>query len=186
VATVVRLLPRHWDGRRLLQFLTGLALIALAFAAPTLQGPVGPAAEAPVQIITTVDTPRGPGLPVIDGPVESDPVTDGPVESGPGLGRTGLALEADAAAEAAAVADATSPLDASGTSAAQSGTAQSGTAQSGTAQPATAQPATAQPATVRSVPVQPRPAGRRICADVHVAAGGPAQRAHSERGPPRA
>jgi len=163
VATVARLLPRLWDGRRLLQFLTGLALIALAFAAPTLQGPVGPPTEAPVQIITTVDTPRGPGL----------PVTDGPVESGPGLGRTDLALEADAAAEAApaAVTDATSPTGASGTSAAQSGTAQ---------------PATVRPATVRSVPVRPRPAGGRICADVHVAAGGPAQRAHSERGPPRA
>ena len=31
--TVGRLLPRHWDGGRLLRFLTGLALIALAFAA---------------------------------------------------------------------------------------------------------------------------------------------------------
>jgi hypothetical protein len=32
VAVVARILPRHWDGHRLLQFLTGLALIALSFA----------------------------------------------------------------------------------------------------------------------------------------------------------
>ncbi|BFU43618.1 hypothetical protein [Krasilnikovia sp. MM14-A1004] len=31
MAVVARLLPRHWDGRRLLRFLTGLALLALAF-----------------------------------------------------------------------------------------------------------------------------------------------------------
>jgi hypothetical protein len=34
MALLARLLPRDWDGRRLLQFLTGLALLALAFAAP--------------------------------------------------------------------------------------------------------------------------------------------------------
>ncbi|GAB1693204.1 hypothetical protein [Krasilnikovia sp. M28-CT-15] len=32
MAVVARLLPRHWDGCRLLRFLTGLALLALAFA----------------------------------------------------------------------------------------------------------------------------------------------------------
>jgi hypothetical protein len=42
VALLTRLLPRDWDGRRLLRFLTGLALLALAFAAP-----VAPAAAAP-------------------------------------------------------------------------------------------------------------------------------------------
>jgi len=144
VATVARLLPRHWDGRRLLQFLTGLALIALAFAIPALTGPAGPPAEAPVPIITTVDTPPGPGLPVADSPVE-----------------TGLALEAEAAADApAAVTDTT---EASGTSAT----------------------ATAQTATGRA-PIQARHAGRRICADAQVVPGGPARRAHSERGPPQA
>jgi hypothetical protein len=30
---VARVLPRHWDGSRLLRFLTGLAMIALAFTA---------------------------------------------------------------------------------------------------------------------------------------------------------
>jgi len=52
-------LPRHWDGRRLLQFLTGLALIALAFAVPSLAPPAEPDAP-PITIITTVDTPAGP------------------------------------------------------------------------------------------------------------------------------
>lgn len=32
VAVIDRVLPRDWDGRRLLRFLTGLALIALSFA----------------------------------------------------------------------------------------------------------------------------------------------------------
>jgi hypothetical protein len=183
VATVARLLPRYWDGRRLLQFLTGLALIALAFAAAALQGPVGPPADAPVPIITTVDTPHGPGLPVTGGPVENGPVQNGPVENGPGLSPAGQALEAEAAVDAApaAVTDTTSTTDASGTAAAQPAAAQPAAAQ-----PGVAQPGVAQPATVRSVPIQAGHAGRRICADGHVAAGGPAQRAHSERGPPRA
>jgi hypothetical protein len=46
VAAVVRVLPRHWDGRRLLRFLTGLAMLALAFAAPPLSS-VAPAAPVP-------------------------------------------------------------------------------------------------------------------------------------------
>ncbi|RSM43093.1 hypothetical protein DMB66_53825 [Actinoplanes sp. ATCC 53533] len=72
MATVARLLPRHWDGRRLLQFLTGLALIALAFAVPALQDPADQPAESPVTIVTTVDTPFPAGLPVIDAPAEPD------------------------------------------------------------------------------------------------------------------
>jgi hypothetical protein len=42
VALLERLHPRNWDGHRLLQFLTGLALLALAFSAP-----VAPAVAAP-------------------------------------------------------------------------------------------------------------------------------------------
>lgn len=42
MAEVARAHPRHWDGRRLLRFLTGLALLALAFAAPVFAAP-GPA-----------------------------------------------------------------------------------------------------------------------------------------------
>ncbi|GID92675.1 hypothetical protein ACFQFC_33420 [Amorphoplanes digitatis] len=64
MTAVARLLPRHWDGRRLLRFLTGLALIALAFAAPVLAAsPAVEPAEPPVTIITTVDTPAAPELP---------------------------------------------------------------------------------------------------------------------------
>ncbi|MEV6492823.1 hypothetical protein AB0M20_30010, partial [Actinoplanes sp. NPDC051633] len=38
----VRLTPRLWDGQRLLRFLAGLAMLALAFAAHA--GLIGPAA----------------------------------------------------------------------------------------------------------------------------------------------
>jgi hypothetical protein len=63
VADVARLLPRHWDGERLLRFLTGLALLALAFAAnagltapaPALPAPAVPAAVTTLR--TTVDVP---------------------------------------------------------------------------------------------------------------------------------
>jgi hypothetical protein len=55
VAAVARILPRFWDGRRLLQFLTGLALIAVAFAIPALAGP--PATAPPPATVTTVDAP---------------------------------------------------------------------------------------------------------------------------------
>ena len=54
MAFVERLLPRHWDGRRLLQFLTGLALLALAFAIPA-EAVATPASAAPVS--TTVAAP---------------------------------------------------------------------------------------------------------------------------------
>src|SRR3954451_23640866 len=47
VAVVARLHPRHWDGHRLLQFLTGLALLALSFIAPAAPAVAAPA-PAPV------------------------------------------------------------------------------------------------------------------------------------------
>jgi hypothetical protein len=34
VADLARVLPRHWDGRRLLRFLAGLAMLALTLTAP--------------------------------------------------------------------------------------------------------------------------------------------------------
>jgi hypothetical protein len=43
VAVVARLLPRHWDGRRLLRFLAGLAMLALAVTAPAVPAPAVPA-----------------------------------------------------------------------------------------------------------------------------------------------
>lgn len=55
MTAVARVLPRAWDSRRLLRFLTGLALAALAFAVPAPLG-VLPAlpAVAPVPVTFAV------------------------------------------------------------------------------------------------------------------------------------
>jgi hypothetical protein len=55
VAVVRRLLPRYWDGHRLLQFLTGLALLALTFGGSAV--PATPAPAAPVPVTATVEAP---------------------------------------------------------------------------------------------------------------------------------
>jgi hypothetical protein len=55
VAVVRRLLPRHWDGHRLLQFLTGLALLALTFGGSAV--PATPVPAAPAPVTTTVEAP---------------------------------------------------------------------------------------------------------------------------------
>jgi hypothetical protein len=47
VAVLARLLPRDWDGRRLLRFLTGLALLALSFTVPAAPALAAPALAAP-------------------------------------------------------------------------------------------------------------------------------------------
>jgi hypothetical protein len=64
VALLARLHPRHWDGQRFLQFLTGLALLALAFAAPLAPAGAAPVAPAPAAVLAapaaepvTVDEP---------------------------------------------------------------------------------------------------------------------------------
>jgi hypothetical protein len=56
VATVERLLPRHWDGRRLLHFLAGLALLAMSFtlradvvATPAVPAPASASARSSVE-----------------------------------------------------------------------------------------------------------------------------------------
>jgi hypothetical protein len=86
VAVVVRLLPRHWDGRRLLQFLTGLALIALAFAAPALAGtPVDAPQEPAFTVVTTVDTPVAPARVEVGSP----DVTAPDASAGAALGEAG-------------------------------------------------------------------------------------------------
>lgn len=56
--TVGWTLPRDWDAGRLLRFVTGLALLALAFAANAglIATPAGPAPSAPA-VSTTVDIP---------------------------------------------------------------------------------------------------------------------------------
>ncbi|AGL19735.1 hypothetical protein L083_6225 [Actinoplanes sp. N902-109] len=76
---VARAVPRLWDGRRLLQFLTGLALIALAFAAPALTSP-SPAPE-PATVGTVVDAPLT-GTAVTDRVLVPGPA-DAPQTSGP-------------------------------------------------------------------------------------------------------
>lgn len=55
MAAVRRLLPRHWDGHRLLQFLTGLALLALTFGGAAV--PAAPPPSAPAPVTTTVEAP---------------------------------------------------------------------------------------------------------------------------------
>ena len=64
MAAVQRILPRHWDGRRLLRFLTGLALLALAFTLPAQVAPVPAAPPAaavssasPADAAATADAP---------------------------------------------------------------------------------------------------------------------------------
>jgi hypothetical protein len=51
VTAVARVLPRDWDGHRLLRFLAGLAMLALAFTAPA--APVTPV--EPVAAVAVVE-----------------------------------------------------------------------------------------------------------------------------------
>jgi hypothetical protein len=55
VAAAGRLYPRHWDGHRLLQFLTGLALLALAFGTTAASAP--PASPPATAVSSTVEAP---------------------------------------------------------------------------------------------------------------------------------
>jgi hypothetical protein len=50
VTVVARVLPRDWDGSRLLRFLAGLAMLALAFTAPA--APMAPAEPTPVVAVS--------------------------------------------------------------------------------------------------------------------------------------
>ena len=79
MAFVDRLLPRQWDGRRLLRFLAGLALLAASFLSPAptataapapASSVVGRAVEAPATVIDQVPA-------VVDEPVAA------PVEGRP-------------------------------------------------------------------------------------------------------
>ena len=58
MAAVRRLHPRHWDGHRLLQFLTGLALLALAFG--TTAASAAPASPPAAAVTTTIEAPAAP------------------------------------------------------------------------------------------------------------------------------
>ncbi|GIE92860.1 hypothetical protein Ari01nite_03250 [Paractinoplanes rishiriensis] len=46
------MLPRDWDGHRLLRFLAGLAMLALAFSAPAMPA----VAAEPVAIVSMAET----------------------------------------------------------------------------------------------------------------------------------
>jgi hypothetical protein len=64
VAVAARLLPRHWDGSRLLRFLAGLAMLALAFTTPSVASPieatVPPAVAAPAVAVEAGGTAAAP------------------------------------------------------------------------------------------------------------------------------
>jgi hypothetical protein len=84
VAIVERLLPRYWDGRRLLRFLAGLALLALAFAVRVdAVAAAPPPAPATSVVSTTVDAPPATGLTETDRSVATvdapPPTVDAPL-----------------------------------------------------------------------------------------------------------
>ncbi|MEU8233852.1 hypothetical protein AB0C12_30065 [Actinoplanes sp. NPDC048967] len=177
MATVARLLPRYWDGRRLLQFLAGLALIALAFALPSVLSPAEAPAESPVTIITTVDTPAGPAVPLVEVPAprlggsRAGLALSAPEAASDATGTAQVALAAETALAAeivrtaeAAEAAATGPSDAPASGPVDAGAVQG----------------------VAGLPVQPRHDGRGICVEARAAAAGATPRPHGQRGPPRA
>jgi 4-amino-4-deoxy-L-arabinose transferase-like glycosyltransferase len=60
VADLARLLPRHWDGQRLMRFLAGLAVVALGFltaAVPAVAAPAVPAVAAPAAAVVAEASP---------------------------------------------------------------------------------------------------------------------------------
>jgi hypothetical protein len=61
VPAVQRVHPRHWDGHRLLQFLTGLALVTLAFGTPAAStapaSAATPTVEAPAAAASLAEAP---------------------------------------------------------------------------------------------------------------------------------
>src|SRR3954452_6421684 len=62
VSALVHVLPRYWDGRRLLRFLTGLAMLAFAFTAHV------PAAPPPVVATPPPAAFAAPAPPVVTAP----------------------------------------------------------------------------------------------------------------------
>lgn len=81
MAIVERLLPRYWDGRRLLRFLAGLALLALAFAVRVDAVATAPAPATSV-VSTTVDAPPAASVTETDqSPVTVDVPLTGPVDT---------------------------------------------------------------------------------------------------------
>ena len=79
------MLPRHWDGSRLLRFLAGLAMLALAFTAhPPAAEPAAPAAAvvapAPVRAAPAAAEPESaiaapPTIPALPAPAPTAIIT---------------------------------------------------------------------------------------------------------------
>jgi hypothetical protein len=74
---VAHVLPRHWDGRRLLRFFTGLAMLALAFtvpaaveAAPPVPSVITASAQSGVVLEAAADLPAA-----IERPMPAAPAT---------------------------------------------------------------------------------------------------------------
>jgi hypothetical protein len=77
VTAVTRVLPRHWDGRRLLRFLTGLAMLALAFTVhATPPAPELPAPAPPVAVAVAESAPSM--SPAVPEPALAEPVASLP------------------------------------------------------------------------------------------------------------
>ncbi|HEY0533425.1 MAG TPA: hypothetical protein VGD29_17685 [Actinoplanes sp.] len=85
MTAVTRVLPRHWDGRRLLRFLTGLAMLALAFTVHmTPPAPSPPSLPAALPAAAPAALPAAaPASSTVTPP--SSTVTEEPVASLPAL-----------------------------------------------------------------------------------------------------
>ncbi|MFF5294518.1 hypothetical protein [Paractinoplanes globisporus] len=74
MTAVARVLPRDWDGRRLLRFLAGLAMLALAFTAPAFAADPPPPAPIAVSSSITVGEAQTPPVTLSDSPSATFPV----------------------------------------------------------------------------------------------------------------
>jgi uncharacterized iron-regulated membrane protein len=158
VAAVERLHPRHWDGHRLLQFLTGVALLVLAF---------GTAAASASPVTTTVEAPAAAPAAGRDRAAPADRHSGECQHDASRAGRAVPAAQDDAVAADSAAPAAAVPAGAVAAQAAADGPAQS---------------AAEAPA---DVPAAAAPKGAPIRAAVERPAAGIAQQAHGSRAPPR-
>jgi hypothetical protein len=94
VTAVTYVLPRLWDGRRLLRFLTGLAMIALAFTVHVTSPAPAHSAEQPAVAVAVAQA--GPASPEAPAPA-SEPAASLPAlppATAPVLGMAVLLLPA--------------------------------------------------------------------------------------------
>ena len=84
VSALVHVLPRYWDGRRLLRFLTGLAMLALAFTADVPAAPPAVVAAPPAVAVAApapaAFEPPAPAQAAAPAPAQAAPAT--PVAAG--------------------------------------------------------------------------------------------------------